>query len=375
MALLIGPPTGEGGGDPLILDASHGEGGGQILRTALGLAVALGRPVTLSGIRLRRRRPGLQPQHLTVVRALAAVADAEVDGDRLDSTEVRFAPRALRAGEYRFDIGAIKGSAGSVTLLFQSLLLPLALAGHPSRLTLIGGTHVPWSPPVHYVTEVFLPALALIGIEARVELRRWGWYPAGGGEIIAEIAPAGNLRPLTAAPAGLPMVTGLSAVSRLPRSIAERQRARARARLSAAGLVSDIAVEEDRHALSAGTFLFLAVRDRAGFSALGRRRLPAEQVADLAVDELLAWRTADASLDDHLADQLLGFLALAPGPSAFTCPTLSPHLRTVAWALEQFLPVRFVLTFGPPARVEVLPSTPARARRPGWGTADPVGCP
>ena len=342
--------------DGLTLDGSHGEGGGQILRTALSLAVARGQPVSVNQIRTRRPKPGLQPQHLTVVRALAVISDAEVSGDTLGSTELSFAPRALRGGNYRFDVGAIKGSAGSVSLLFQALLLPLACAQAPSRLTLVGGTHVPWSPPVHYLAEVFLPALARIGVEADVVLRRWGWYPKGGGEVEATISPTNALRGLGTEGRESPtVITGLSAVSRLPRSIAERQARRAQERLTAAGVAAQIRVEEDATALGPGTFLFLGVPGRAGFSALGRRGVPAERVADEAVDQLLTYLASGAELDDHLADQLVPFLALAGEQSAFTCPSLPSHLTTVAWVVQQFLPVRIEMEEGRPARVWIIP--------------------
>jgi RNA 3'-terminal phosphate cyclase (ATP) len=344
------------GQPPLALDGSHGEGGGQVLRTALALAVACGRAVTVDRIRIGRRRPGLQPQHLAVVRALAEISGADVQGDALDSTALSFTPRALACGDYRFDVGAIKGSAGSVSLLFQALLLPLALGDAPSRLLLDGGTHVPWSPVVHYLTAVFLPALGAAGVRADVVLRRWGYYPAGGGAIDASIAPATAVTGLDAtSPPSSRSIVGRSAVSRLPRSIAERQRARAHERLAAAGVAADIALEEDGTARSPGTLVFLAAPGRAGFSALGRRGVPAERVADEAVDALLAWIHSGAALDDHLADQLLPFLALAGGPSAFTCPTLSPHLRTVAWVVQQFLPVAIDMREGRPARVDVTP--------------------
>ncbi len=284
------------------------------------------------------------------------ISDAQVTGDALDSTELTFIPHALSGGDYRFDVGAVRGSAGSVSLLFQALLLPLAFAPKGSRLTLIGGTHVPWSPPVHYLTEVFLPALGEIGVQARLALTRWGWYPAGGGEVAATIVPARGLSPFSPETGGrAPTLRGLSAVSHLPRSIAERQRARALERLTAAGLTPEISVEEDATALGPGTLLFLAAPGRGGFSALGRRGLRAEAVADQAVDPLLAWLTTGALVDDHLADQLIPFLALAPGVSTFTCPTLSPHLRTVAWVVQQFLPVRIDLDDGPPARIEITP--------------------
>lgn len=345
----------------LTLDGSHGEGGGQVLRTALSLAVLLRRPVTITRIRAGRPRPGLQPQHLTVVRALAAISDAEVRGDALDSTELAFIPRALRGGSYRFDVGAVKGSAGSVSLLFQALLLPLAFAAEPSSLTLIGGTHVPWSPPVHYLTEVFLPAVRQLGVEAEVALSRWGWYPKGGGEIEARIAPASGLRGLRwDGPPRPERLVGVSAVSELPATIAERQRRRVLERLAGRGLrvEAEIALVRDAPALGPGTFLFLAAAGPgtlAGFSALGRRGVKAEAVADEAVDPFLGCLGGGAAVDPHLADQWLPFLALAREPSSFTCPGLSSHLKTVAWVLGQFLPVAIEMDEGPPARVRITP--------------------
>ena len=343
----------------MAIDASQGEGGGQVLRTALALSVALGRPVTLHHVRARRPRPGLQPQHLTVVRALTAISDARVGGDVLDSTEVTFVPRALRGGDYHFDIGAIRSSAGSVSLLFQALLLPLARAARPSRLRLRGGTHVPWSPPLPYLTEVFLPTLARLAVRADLTLHRWGWYPAGGGEVEAAITPSGPWQSLQWERPGEQVLEGVSAVSRLPRSIAERQRARALERLAAAGRSAAITVEEDGSARGPGTLLMLTAAGesaRAGFTALGRRGVRAEAVADEAVDPLLAYLASGAAVDDHLADQLVPFLALVDAPSAFTCPRVSSHLRTVAWVVEQMLPVRVALEEGPPARVEVRPA-------------------
>ncbi len=346
----------------LKLDASQGKGGGQVLRTALSLSVVLGQPVALDRIRAARPRPGLQPQHLTVVRALAAISDAEVEGDALDSTRLTFAPRALRGGDYAFDVGAIRGSAGSVSLLFQALLLPLALASMPSRLVLKGGTHVPWSPPVHYLSQVFLPVLSEIGLDADVTLKRWGWYPRGGGEIEAEIRPAGGWTRLSwEARAPRPVITGVSAVSRLPLSIAERQRHQALERLRARELEAEITLVEDREALGPGTLMFLAasgVGTRAGFSALGRRGVRAEAVADEATDQLLRYLDSGAAVDDHLADQLVPFLALARAPSVFTCPTCSNHLETVAWLVEQFLPARVEAHGERPARVDITPTAP-----------------
>jgi RNA 3'-terminal phosphate cyclase (ATP) len=344
----------------LELDASHGEGGGQVLRCALSLAVVLGRAVALDRVRATRPRPGLQPQHLTVVRALATISDAHVEGDALDSTRLVFAPRGLRAGDHAFDVGAIRGSAGSVSLLFQALLLPLALAPAPSRLVLGGGTHVPRSPPVHYLDRVFLPAVRSLGIEAEVTLRRWGWFPRGGGEIEASIRPATGLTGLRwEARVSAPEIAGVSAVSRLPLDIAERQRRQALARLRARGIDPQIALVDDREARGPGTLIFLAATGagtHAGSTALGRRGVRAETVADEAVDGLLRFLDSGAAVDDHLADQLVPFLALSRGPSTYSCPTPSSHLATVAWLVEQFGAARIAVRDGPPARVVVTPS-------------------
>jgi RNA 3'-terminal phosphate cyclase (ATP) len=346
----------------LVLDGSHGEGGGQILRTALSLAVASKRAVTITNVRAGRRHPGLQPQHLTAVRALAAVSDAEFEGAELGSKALRFVPQGIRGGTYRFEVG----TAGAVSLIFQALLLPLALADAPSRVTLVGGTHVPWSPPFHYLAETFLPALAGMGIRAEVALPRWGWYPRGGGEIEATIVPTprGALRGFVAETRdAVAPIRGLSAVAHLPRSIAERQQRRAVERLAAADVAADIAIEDDAPAFGAGTLVFLAIRGRAGFSALGRRGLPAEEVADAAVDPLLAYRASAAAVDEHLADQLVPFCALASTESTFTCPAISHHLATVAWVVEQFLPVRIHLDAVRPARVRITPAAGSTTAR------------
>lgn len=341
-----------------VLDGSYGEGGGQILRTALALATVTGQAVVVTRIRAGRPQPGLQPQHLTVVRALAILSQARVQGDALGSTEVAFAPGAVRGGRYRFDVGVVRASAGAVTLLFHALLPALLAADGPTELTLVGGTHVPWSPPVHHLRDVFLRCLAPAGVTAHVHLRRWGFYPAGGGLVEARVEPTRELSPLEIITAPPPIITGVSAVARLPRQIAERQRDRALARLRAAGLEATISLEPDAPAGSPGTFLGLAVPGRLGASALGRRGVPAEQVADEAVDAFLAARASGAALDEHVADQLVPILALARGPSTFTCPRLTPHLRTVAWVVEQLLPVRVTLQESAPARVRVEPARP-----------------
>ncbi len=316
----------------LHLDGSYGEGGGQILRTALSLAAVTRVPVRIERLRAGRPKPGLRPQHLTAVQALARVCQAEVTGDHLSSQALTFHPRAPKGGHYLVDVAAKTGSAGSVSLIAQALLPPLLLAGSPSTLILKGGTHVPWSPPVHYLSLVFLPALALMGVKVELTLERWGWYPKGGGEVRLKITQASTLsRVEWRTPAAPVSFQALSAASKLPEHVARRQAARLTARLQGAVPVDIIPAS----GLDPGSFVFLW-GPLAGFSALGAQGKPAEQVADEVAAAYLAFRDSHAALDPHLADQILPYLALAKGASAVTTAAITSHLLTNAWVIEQF---------------------------------------
>jgi RNA 3'-terminal phosphate cyclase (ATP) len=317
----------------LHLDGSYGEGGGQIVRTSLSLAALLGRAVRLENIRAGRPKPGLKAQHLTGVRALARITEAEVAGAELHSRELTFRPRRLQAGKFLFDVAETTGSAGSVTLLAQALLPPLLAAGGISRLTLKGGTHVAWSPPAHYFMEVFLPALAEMGAEVGMSLIKWGWYPRGGGEVQISVRPAPRLTPVEwLKPPQRQVFRGLSAASRLPAHVSARQARRLQERLG-----EDLPVKElQATGQDPGSFVFLW-GPRAGFSALGARGKPAEKVADEAVDEFLRFQQCRAAVDRHLADQILLYLAQAAGPSTLMTEEITLHLLTNLWVIEQFL--------------------------------------
>jgi RNA 3'-phosphate cyclase len=317
----------------LSVDGSYGEGGGQILRTALALAALTGVPVRIEHIRARRSKPGLRPQHLTAVQALARVSQAEISGVSLGSQDLTFRPRTPQGGHYLFDVAEKTGSAGAVTLVAQALLPPLIKAGARATIILKGGTHVPWSPPAHYLSHVFLPALAAMGAEVNMTLERWGWYPRGGGEIRLTIRDA---RPLTGVqwltPAASPAFRAISAAANLPEHVARRQAARLASRLDATVPVEIIPAGGQ----DPGSLVFIW-GPQAGFTALGARGKPAEQVADDAVEAYQAFRARGVACDRHLADQILIYLALAKGPSRFTTEAVTSHLLTNVWVIEQFL--------------------------------------
>jgi len=348
--------------DVLIIDGSHGEGGGQILRTGLALAAITGRAIRIEKIRAGRKNSGLAAQHLTGVRAIATICDAQVSGDELGSQSLTFVPGELpQAGDYVFDVAEARegGSAGATTLVLHSVLLPLALSGGDSTITIRGGTHVAWSPPFDYARDVWLPALSQIGVSVALELSRWGWYPVGQGEIQVVIQGlSGRLLPLTQVERGtLRRVWGRAVAANLPSHIPQRMATRAHSLLKGAGIEARIEPLRVRAACAgAGIFLTAEYEDiRAGFSALGAIGKPSEVVAEEAVAALLGHRDSGAALDRHLADQLILPLALAGGDSRFTAERVSRHLTTNAWVVEQFDLARISIE-GPQVTLQTLVS-------------------
>ena len=317
----------------LSLDGSYGEGGGQVLRTALSLAALTGVAVRIEGIRAKRSKPGLRPQHLTAVQAVARVSQGEVTGARLGSQALTFKPRTPQGGHYCFDVAETTGSAGAVTLVAQALLPPLLKAESPATVILKGGTHVPWSPPAHYLSHVFLPALAAMGAEVEMTLERWGWYPRGGGEVRLSIGEARRLTGLECAPPRQVQHSGSGPRRPTCRSTWPGGR---RPGLRPAW------VRRCRWKLSPPPARTGAAWSWSGgpgrvSAALGARGKPAEQVADEAAEAYLAFRASGGACDRHLADQMLIYLALAEGPSRFTTEAVTSHLLTNVWVIEQFL--------------------------------------
>lgn len=319
------------------VDGSMGEGGGQVLRTALSLSMVTGTPVRIDNIRAGRSKPGLLRQHLTSVEAACAVCAGGASGAVLGATSLEFVPGPIRGGEYAFAIG----SAGSTTLVLQTVLPALVTAPEPSTVTISGGTHNTYAPSVHFLDRVFLPVLGLMGPSIRLELERHGFYPAGGGRIRVKIEPAERLRPIELLEAH--PVTGRRAVATiagLPGSIAARK-------LAVVGKTlgwpeSCLRIDQVSDDAGPGNVLSIEI-ERAGitevFTGFGERGVSAERVASGAAKSAQRYLDADVPVWRHLADQLMLPMAIAGG-GAFITSSLSGHSVTNACVIEQFLDVR-----------------------------------
>jgi len=324
--------------DLLCIDGSIGEGGGQILRTSLSLSLITGRSVRLSNIRVRRGNPGLRRQHLTAVRAAAAVGRASVEGAEIGSRDLVFRPRGVFPGEYALDVG----TAGSTTLVLQTLLPPLALAARGSAVKVSGGTHNHGAPPFEYIARVFLPLVRRMGVCAEVSLLRHGFYPRGGGQISAVIRPASSLSPLDLPERGaLRRVRAVALLAGLPRHIARRELEVVRRSL---GWHDDeLNIEEIDPACGPGNCLMLEIESEHVtelFTAFGRLGVPAETVAREAVAAAHEYLESDAAVGPYLADQLLLPVALA-GTGRFSATTVSGHAETNMHVIRHFLDVEF----------------------------------
>lgn len=321
----------------LTLDGSTGEGGGQILRTALGLSVATRTPFRIDAIRGARRRPGLLRQHLTAVRAAQTIGSAKVQGAELGSSSLTFEPTALSGGERHFAIG----SAGSTTLVLQTILPALLAAPEPTQVTIEGGTHNQAAPPFEFMAHAFVPLLERAGARVEIRLDRHGFHPAGGGQICAKVDPTG--RPLEAfelMDRGPIQSRGARAlVAQIDGSVGQRELARVTQRLGLAPAEVEVCAIDDSP--GPGNVLLIEIACEhvtevfAGYGALGLR---AEVVADRTIRQARRYLASEVPVGPYLADQLLLPLALAGGGAFRTSPP-SQHALTNAEVISQFLPV------------------------------------
>lgn len=322
----------------ITIDGSEGEGGGQILRTSLALSLVTGRPFRIFNIRAGRKKPGLLRQHLTCVQAATEVGDAVTDGAELGSKELVFRPERVRAGQYRFAIG----TAGSTTLVLQTVLPALMLGEEPSILSLEGGTHNPLAPPFDFLSRTFIPQLQRFGPRVNATLLRPGFFPAGGGKLSAEITPVAKLAPVEllhrGADQGRRVIAQMAALSS---SIADRAFDQVLKRMKWDRSVCELTEHPENY--GPGFVLSAEIASEnitEVFTGFGERGVRAEGVADSVVDEVRQYLTTTAPVGEYLADQLLIPLALAGG-GAFNCVGLSLHTRTNMEVIQRFLPCHF----------------------------------
>jgi len=324
----------------ITIDGSIGEGGGQVLRTALALSIATGRPFRVENIRSKRPKPGLLRQHLTAVQAATAVGDAQVEGDAIGSTTLTFEPRAIRSGSYRFAVG----TAGSATLVMQTVLPPLLLASGESTLVLEGGTHNPWAPPFNFLQRAFLPLVNRLGPTVETTLKRPGFYPAGGGSFAVTVRPAKALGGLELMNRGDVIARRVTAmVANLPRHIGEREVRVALGGLNWAPECGSVVNVDD--AAGPGNLVLIELQSEhvieiaTGFGEVG---VAAEAVAGQAVKDMRRYIATAAPVGIHLADQLLTVLALSDG-GVFRTVGLSRHTLTNIEVIRHFQDMRIAV--------------------------------
>jgi RNA 3'-phosphate cyclase len=331
------------------IDGSYGEGGGQILRTAVALSALTMKPIRITNIRAGRPKPGLKKQHIAGIELTGMLVNATIRGLEIGSTTVEFVPRERRSGVFEYDVG----TAGSISLVLQAVLPPAVLSPDPVTLHLRGGTDVKWSPPVDYMANVFVPAIEKMGPSIKIEQKRRGHYPRGGGMVSCEVIPVSEVKFKDFVSFGdLRSVRGISHCVRLPGHIAGRQAQSASdVILKELAIKSDIIREsypkgDDPH-LGPGSGIVVWAEDEhgniLGADMLGERGKSAEIVGGLAGSNLMKEVTSGMAVDSHLSDMLIPYMAIASGTSNIGVSDITSHLTTNIWATERILGVQLEL--------------------------------
>jgi RNA 3'-terminal phosphate cyclase (ATP) len=327
--------------DTIHIDGSFGEGGGQVLRTSLTLAAITGKRLHIDKIRANRPKPGLAKQHLTCVEAICAICGGKCRGGAVGSTALDFEPGEIRAGDYRFDIG----SAGSASLVIQTVLPVLFCADLSSTVAVTGGTHNAWAPPFDFIKESFLPAIAAMDFKAGSRLVRYGFFPAGGGEITFEIRPKQDERgsEIDLCEAIMnPKISARIYTSKLPIHIAQKQQ---KLLLSSGLNFETIEHIEVKDSISAGNCAVICIKGAnrtTVFTGFGSRGKPSEKVINEVVGEAKDYLSSGAAIDHYLADQLLLYMAMRR-TGRFTTNDFSKHLTTNIEVIKKFLAVDFTV--------------------------------
>jgi len=320
----------------LEIDGAMGEGGGQVLRTALALSICTGKPFRITNIRAGRKKPGLQRQHLTAVHAARDISSAQVEGDEMGSMTLSFVPGGVWAGRYHFAVG----TAGSTTLVLQTILYPLLLATGESHLTLTGGTHNSFAPPFDFLAQAFLPILGRMGPQVTATIDRYGFYPAGGGQLTVHITPTPRLNGFSLMARGKILARQARAlITNIPDHVAQRELQRVAKKLKwSEDCLHYCPLPSDQ---GPGNVLLLEVQSEQVtevFTGFAKRGVRAEAVADSAIQKATDYIKADVPVGEHLADQLLLPLALA-GEGEFTTVAPSRHTLTNIEVIQIFLSV------------------------------------
>ncbi len=325
------------------IDGSMGEGGGQVLRTALSLSMITSEALVMNNIRAGRKKPGLMRQHLTAVKAAQEVSSARVDGAEAGSTELEFKPGTIRPGKYSFAIG----TAGSATLVMQTVLPALLMAGGQSSLVLEGGTHNPLAPPFDFLERTFVPLLQRMGFAVSAHLARYGFYPAGGGKILVNIDQSKPAPLHLLSRPGPTRLTGRCLYANLPASIAKREASEIMRRLDVPA--SDVEIIRVDSPGPGNAIVVDCISENSTdrldevFTSFGEKGVSSEMVAAEAAGQALAFASSTAAVGPFAADQILLPMVLAGGGEFTTVePTL--HTRTNIQVIETFLPGRFVIT-------------------------------
>lgn len=327
----------------ITIDGSYGEGGGQILRTTVCLSIISQTPVKIINIRANRPNPGIKPQHYTALSLLKQLCQARTEGLEIGSTTFSFHPEEIKSGRYTVDVG----TAGSITLICQSILPCVLRISDPLEVIVRGGTDVHWSPSWDYLCSVFLATLQRCGIEVDATLNQRGYYPKGGGEVFLRCSPCERLQNICFdTPASYDYVKGIVHIGNLPLHVSTRMKHQAVKSLLTHNLQSDISVDIGS-TLSSGAGITLwsqTVKGIIGRCELGEKGVPAETVASNAVTKLMEDINFKATVDEHLLDQLLFYLVLAKGRSDCLVRSISSHADTTMWLLRQFYPAEHLFS-------------------------------
>lgn len=323
----------------LVINGSLGEGGGQVLRTSLALSAVTGTPVRIESIRAKRSRPGLLRQHLTAARAIAEVCSARVRGAELGSSVLEFEPKKTRHGEYEFAVG----TAGSATLVFQTVLPALLMAEGESKIVFEGGTYNAWAPPFDFIAQTFVPLLHRMGASVIVQLERPGFYPAGGGRFVARIGGGAKLARLDLTDRGpIHQVKARALVSQIPEHVAEREVRTLAQHLADLPLQVETASVQSPGPGNVAMVTVHSAHVTETFTGFGERGVKAETIAHRLAGEVRKYVASGAPVGEHLADQLLIPLALGAG-GEFRTAEPSLHTTTNLEVIERFLPGRLTL--------------------------------